>query len=337
MRYCVIVGTRPEAIKLAPVILKLQEFGEQVDIVQTGQHAEITESILRREFDICSNFYLGSRDDVPDLNHNISLMMQNLNGIFRDFTYDWVIVQGDTYSAMTGALTASNCRIPVAHVEAGLRTWDKYAPFPEENYRRIISSVADYHFAPTYEDGANLEREGFKNVFCVGNTVIDALRILDPKPRVFDKNTILLTLHRRENRGDHFKRTIEQLIKWIEVTDYQVIWPVHPSTDPSEFHSLNLIKTPPMSYTEFVSTLRGCNIVLTDSGGVQEEAAYLGKPTVVMRGATERPYGLLANPEGLLNILDRATDQVFTPSTKYGTGFSADYIVDHLRGAVPRK
>jgi UDP-N-acetylglucosamine 2-epimerase (non-hydrolysing) len=328
MMYSVILGTRPEAIKLAPVILELQARDRAVNIVLTGQHKMAREMLA--EFKIRVNFE--NRELSGDLNESIGSTLIYLNAVLDVLCPEYVIVQGDTYSAMAGALAASNRQIKVAHVEAGLRTNNKFSPFPEENYRRIISAVADYHFAPTEADAMNLQREGFSGVFNVGNTVIDALRIAEVPPVILDRKTALLTLHRRENRGDHFFETVKSVIRWLNQTDMQVVWPVHPNNaDHSHLTHPRLIKTGPMSYREFTGNLKGCEFVITDSGGVQEEAAYLGKPVIVLRDTTERPGGTLVEPSGLIHAIENGAVTSLKSSKLYGDGHTSAKIVDLLK------
>ncbi len=323
MRVDVILGTRPEAIKLAPVIMELEE----PTVILTGQH-RMARNMLA-EFHLRVNFDHG--DMAGDLNEMIGSTLIFLNSILDATRPDCVIVQGDTYSAMAGALAASNRQIPVAHVEAGLRTYDKCSPFPEENDRRLISSVADFHFAQTTVDALNLQREGFSQVFTVGNTVIDAMRVAQVQPAVLDRKTALMTLHRRENRGDHFFESVKAVIRWLNQTNLQVVWPVHPNNaDHSHLIHPRLLKTGPMSYQEFTSILQSCEFVITDSGGVQEEASYLGKPTVVLRDTTERPYGTLVEPENLFAALETASQTAVTSSNLYGDGYAASRIVKIL-------
>ncbi len=329
----VILGTRPEAIKLAPVILEAKSRDWNVCIVLTGQHPSMAAEMLQ-DFNLEPDHKLVI---IGDLNSKIGSTLIELNRILLAEPVDYVIVQGDTFSAMAGALAASNLGIKVAHVEAGLRTYDKYSPFPEENYRRVISAVADYHFASTIGAANNLWKEGFSAVHVTGNTVIDALRVVSTSPVEFERKTVILTLHRRESWGGPFLETIRGIIDWLSHTEMQVIWPVHPSSvDHSHLTHARLIKTSPMRYGDFIGYLSSCQFVVTDSGGIQEEAAYLGKPVVVVRNTTERPEGVaegiavLVNPGELIKALKAAEASEVSSTHIYGDGYAATKIMTEL-------
>lgn len=341
----VVLGTRPEAIKLAPVVQALRAAGESVEIITTGQHAVVKDFLA--EFDLTVDTDLGYSSS--DLNDQIAISLSRLADKFNRKTPELVIVQGDTSSALVGALAASNLKIPVAHVEAGLRTWDKFAPFPEENYRRMIAVVADYHFAPTQAAVGALEAESIrKNVHLVGNTSIDAVLNVDAPAREFEKPTVLLTLHRRE-MWSSVEEVLTAVVDFAEECDIDVIFPVHPNPHVqklvSKIKSKHLFKTEPMGYADFISVMKGCHFVMTDSGGVQEEAPSLNKPVLVLRRVTERSEGIANNA---LLAYDYATirrnagelvrnkilwERLAYASNPYGDGHAAQRIVDVLTSA----
>jgi UDP-N-acetylglucosamine 2-epimerase (non-hydrolysing) len=238
---------------------------------------------------------------------------------------------------MTGALAASNLQIKVAHVEAGLRTWNKHSPFPEENYRRIISAVADWHFAATPKAADNLQNEGYTGIFVTGNTAIDALHSLDVEPAQFKRKTALLTLHRRENWGEPMRRLLEEIGEAAEEFDFDVVFPMHPNPAFQELtKNLNskIGFTPAMSYFTFVATMKGVDFILTDSGGVQEEAPTYNKPVIVLRDTTERSEGLgthavLARPGEIKSAIESIRNIQFQ-GNPYGDGYAAKRIATYL-------
>ena len=307
----VIFGTRPEAIKLAPVIQALERETEKFAVVNcvTGQHREILDEMLRT-FGIRPHIDLElmqPRQALPDLT---ARAMTRLSATLAQERPDFVLVQGDTTTAMTAALASFYAKIPVGHVEAGLRTTDRFNPFPEEINRRIIGTVADLHFAPTRSAARALLAEGVRpeTVFMTGNTVIDALlmtaaRLEDGKPRRFGtrQKYILVTSHRRESFGAPIRRTCEALRQIAaKHADVGIVFPVHPNPEIrgpvrellQNVDGVQLVE--PLSYLDLVACLRGAHLVLTDSGGLQEEAPALRKPVVVVRETTERPEAVEA-------------------------------------------
>jgi UDP-N-acetylglucosamine 2-epimerase (non-hydrolysing) len=314
-KFIIIVGTRPEAIKLIPVFLQLKRnpLFETI-LVSTGQHKEMLRQIFSF-FEVSPNYDLSLMKANQTLSEITSLLFLHIDEIIKKLSPDLVIVQGDTTTAMVASMTAFYNRVQVAHVEAGLRTFDKYAPFPEEANRRIVSQLADIHFTPT--DGAqkNLEMESIKNAFMVGNTVIDSLLL--GKKKVYNnlkhyknkfsyllsegRKIILITAHRRESFGEGLKNicsAIEQLSRSNPDCDF--VFPVHlnPNIQSQVFQLLKDIKNvyliSPLQYDDMIFLLTQTHLILTDSGGIQEEAPALNIPLIVLRDVTERPEGIEA-------------------------------------------
>lgn len=342
-RISIIFGTRPEAIKLAPVILALRETGQtDVQVCVTGQHREMLDQALK-VFSITPDF------DVQLMRENQSLASLTAKAISSLFDYleaskpDWVVVQGDTTTTFCATLASFYAGIPVAHIEAGLRTHDKSAPFPEEANRVMTSHLASLHFAPTETARRHLLAEGISAdaIYVTGNTVIDALHIAVEKsahlkeipglPDPVFSNTagrlVLITGHRRENFGDKFKE-ICQAISFLaaQYVDVQFVYPVHlnPHVRQPVFDILaghpNVHLIEPLSYLPFVALLNKCSFVLTDSGGIQEEAPSLGKPVLVMRDVTERPEAVEA---GTVKLVGTSKDCIVEETTRLLTDTNA--------------
>ncbi|MGA0999744.1 MAG: non-hydrolyzing UDP-N-acetylglucosamine 2-epimerase [Litorivicinaceae bacterium] len=365
MRVLTVIGTRPEAIKLAPVVQRLAlEEGVQSYLCLTGQHRDIVNPILKL-FGLSADFDLRvmrKGQDLTDITQRILLGMREL---FSKHSFDLVVVHGDTTSGFAAALSAFYAHIPVAHVEAGLRTGSLDAPWPEEGNRSLIGRLARLHFAPTEQARQNLLREGISDqaIFVTGNTVVDALyRIRDQVdqhrglrlrmarryPFLKDgSKMILVTGHRRENFGDGLKQICDAIKRLARRDDVQVVYPVHPNPlvrDP--VHRLlgdepNIFLVEPLDYPDFVYLMDRCYFVLTDSGGVQEEAPCMGRPVLVMREKTERPEGLRAGVTRLVgtdtNLIVRESEKLLSSPkiyqamckapTLYGSGDAADQIV----------
>jgi len=319
MKILTIFGTRPEAIKLAPVIQEMRKHRKKYRSVVcvTAQHRHMLDQVLDI-FRIRPDHDLNIMKKDQDLFDLTARSLTEIKKVIRKVSPDLVLVQGDTTSAFIGSLAAFYSRIPVAHVEAGLRTHDKYRPFPEEINRKIISHIADVHFAPTRLAKANLLAEGInkRTVHVTGNTVIDALLMVHERQerpavrrkwdRYFlerygfdpgsDTRKILITGHRRENFGEAF-RNICRALKDIALSgnDVEIIYPVHlnPNVQKPVFNILkgvrNVFLIPPLEYEPFVYLMARSYMILTDSGGIQEEAPSLGKPVLVLREVTERP------------------------------------------------
>ena len=318
MKVLCVFGTRPEAIKMAPVVLALQESRDiEVCVCVTAQHREMLDQVLQL-FDIVPAFDLNIMKPGQSLNGIVSSVLSDLEPVFEDFAPHLVLVHGDTSTTLAASLAAYHKQIRVGHVEAGLRTGNLYSPFPEEANRKLTSALVDIHFAPTDSAALNLQNEGVDpaNILVTGNTVIDAL--LSAKGRVDqdasiaeglasrfpflddNKRVILVTGHRRESFGDGFERICDALIQLDAIPDVEIVYPVHLNPNVQEpvyrrlanTNNVNLID--PQDYLPFVYLLMRSHIVLTDSGGIQEEAPSLGKPVLVMRETTERPEAVEA-------------------------------------------
>ncbi|MFW6270387.1 MAG: non-hydrolyzing UDP-N-acetylglucosamine 2-epimerase [Bacillota bacterium] len=306
-------GTRPEAIKMAPVIKKLKQCSHfLVQVAVTGQHREMLDQVLDL-FSIKPDYDLDIMESNQTLNQVSAAVLQKLKPVLEKNRPDLVLVQGDTTTAFMGALTAFYEKIKVGHIEAGLRTNRKYAPYPEEVNRRLTGDIADLHFAPTPLASRNLQLENISedSIYVTGNTVIDALQeIITGNFKFenekinqidFENNFVLLfTCHRRENIGqlESIFQSVKKLLTQNE--DLEVIFPVHMNPviqkNARKFFSnverIHLLE--PLEYIPFVNLMACSDLVLTDSGGIQEEAPSLGKPVLVMRRVTERPEGLKA-------------------------------------------
>ena len=319
-----IFGTRPEAIKLCPLVLEFQRHQEfDPHVCVTGQHRQMLDQVLE-VFEVVPDVDLNLMQPDQTLAGLTARAITAIDGYLAEYKPDMVIVQGDTTTSFCGALAAFYRRIPVGHVEAGLRTWSKFSPFPEEINRVMTSRIADLHFAPTQWSKENLLKEGVAEdrIFVTGNTVIDALHIAVEKVRknppeipgvpkeLLNGDTrpmVLITGHRRENFGDGFKSicpAISELATRFPNTAF--VYPVHlnPNVRTPVFDLLsgraNVHLIEPLSYLPFVALMNRSTIVLTDSGGVQEEAPGLGKPVLVMRDTTERPEAIEAGTVKLM-------------------------------------
>jgi UDP-N-acetylglucosamine 2-epimerase (non-hydrolysing) len=314
MKVAIIIGTRPEAIKLAPLVLHMQKDPSfDVQVIDSGQHKEMSQQVYSL-FNIEPQVHLDVMVPGQTLTQLSSNLHLKLGAYFAASKPDVVVVQGDTTTAMVGALEAFYHQIPVAHVEAGLRTGNIYSPFPEELNRKIIGEIARWNFAPTKKAADQLLSEGKKNVYNVGNTVVDALIQLQPtleshaeelsKPFPFDipqGKTVLITAHRRESFGGGLDQVFAAIYVLAEkYKDLQFVFPVHlnPSVRAAvkgslmNVHNIKLIE--PVNYSELLFLLNRSHIVLTDSGGIQEEAPSFRVPVLVLRETTERPEGVEA-------------------------------------------
>jgi UDP-N-acetylglucosamine 2-epimerase (non-hydrolysing) len=313
---CVILGTRPEAIKLAPVILSLRQSDSfQTTLVLTGQHREMVEQVMDL-FDLQADYDLAIMQPKQSLTQITCGSLMGLEGLFAQLKPDMILVQGDTTTAFASALAAFYQRIPIGHVEAGLRTDDLWNPYPEEANRRLISQIAQLHFAPTIASVENLYRSGLKEgIHNTGNTVIDALLYVSARQPTCEipgldwasHRVILSTVHRRENWG----QPLEHIAKaWLQILDrfpdVAVLLPLH--LNPAVREPLQTILgdrpriflTEPLSYGQLVGAMQRCHLVMTDSGGLQEEAPSLGKPVLVLRETTERPEAIAAGTARLV-------------------------------------
>jgi UDP-N-acetylglucosamine 2-epimerase (non-hydrolysing) len=365
-----VIGTRPEAIKMAPVVKALQRRADCIEsrVCVTAQHRQMLDQVLDL-FDINPDYDLDLMRDNQSLAEVTAAVVTRLERVVQTERPDWLLVQGDTTTVMAASLLAFYHRIPVGHVEAGLRTGDRYHPFPEEVNRRIASVVASLHFAPTEWARANLLREGIaaENILVTGNTVIDALQMVVEKP--YDVSTgalaglpwqrrlVLVTAHRRENFGRPLERICEALttIARRYPDDVQIVYPVHLNPNVHEaVHRLlagvaNISLLPPLDYLPLVHLMKRCCLVLTDSGGIQEEAPGLGKPVLVLREKTERPEGVEAGTVRLVGTQTRriveetcrllddpiAYQAMAMAVNPYGDGKAAGRIVDALLHPPP--
>ena len=368
----VVFGTRPEAIKMAPVVRALQSRPDRfrTTVCVTAQHREMLDQVLET-FDIRPDIDLDLMSPNQALAALTAAILRAMNGVLENHKVDCMIVQGDTTTTMASTLCAFYHRVKVGHVEAGLRTNDKYFPYPEEINRRITSHVADFHFAPTERSRRNLLREGIDpaRVFVTGNTVIDALMMardkiaaerargrrftwgdIDPET-LGDRRVVAITGHRRENFGEAFRavcRAIRRLAR--DFPDVEFIYPVHlnPNVREPVFSILsgarNIHLIEPLEYLPFVTLMERCTLILSDSGGIQEEAPSLGKPVLVMRDETERPEAVEAGTVILVGpneqrLVDETTRLLTDPAAyaamtraknPFGDGDAARRIVDLL-------
>ena len=359
MKIINVIGTRPEAIKMAPVILALKKnTAFEVRVLATAQHRHLLDQVMK-VFDITPDIDLDIMRPNQALATLTSRLLLDLDEVLLAEKPDAVIAQGDTTTVMTVALACFYHKIPFGHVEAGLRTWDMQNPFPEEMNRVIAGRLAKWHFAPTESSRQNLLREGVSDtdIVVTGNTVIDALLSVADRamelPVELDptKLLILVTAHRRENFGEPFERVCRALLTLLEQNqDIQVLYPVHPNPNVRDTaHRLlgshpRVVLCDPLDYLPFVAAMKRAYLILSDSGGVQEEAPALGKPVLVLRHETERPEAV---EEGVVKLV--GTDYVAIVSeaqrllddesayramargvSPYGDGHAAERIVKVL-------
>lgn len=332
-----IFGTRPEAIKLAPLVLESKKYPNKIkaEVCLTGQHKEMLYSVLDL-FDIKADHNLEIMKKGQDLYDISAEVLLKTKDIIRNAAPDIVVVHGDTSSASMAALSCFYSKIPVMHVEAGLRTGDMHNPFPEEFNRRLIGMIAAHHFAPTVSSESNLLQEGVqKNAITItGNTVIDALHFVKEKiennewfrqkisqeslksfEHFLDSKFILITGHRRENFGKGFEQIASAIALLAEKNpNINFVYPVHLNPNVQEpinrilGGKSNIHLLPPQNYLEFITLMKYCFLIITDSGGVQEEAPSLGKPVLVMRNTTERPEALEA---GAVKLVGTNIEKIF--------------------------
>ncbi|WP_180376056.1 non-hydrolyzing UDP-N-acetylglucosamine 2-epimerase [Ligilactobacillus salivarius] len=320
-----VFGTRPEAIKMAPLVLELQKQSQRFEAITTvsAQHREMLDQVLDI-FHIKPDYDLNimhARQTLTDITSNVLI---NLDKILKEAKPDIVLVHGDTTTTFAASVAAFYNQIPIGHVEAGLRTWEKYSPYPEEMNRQMTDAMTDLYFVPTNQSKANLLKENHKedNIYITGNTAIDALKqtvdkeyhhdILDKVSP--DNKLILLTMHRRENQGEPMRRVFKVIREVVESReDVEVIYPVHLSPAVQEAakeilgntERIHLIS--PLDVVDFHNLAARSYFIMTDSGGVQEEAPSLGKPVLVLRDTTERPEGVEA---GTLKLVGTESEKV---------------------------
>jgi UDP-N-acetylglucosamine 2-epimerase (non-hydrolysing) len=342
LRIMTIFGTRPEAIKMCPVVLEMQKYPDYIEpiVAVTAQHREMLDQVLHL-FKIVPDYDLNIMTAGQTLYDITERALQGLQGVLQEAKPDLVLVHGDTTTTFVGALAAFYAQIPVGHVEAGLRTGDKYSPFPEEMNRKLTGSLADLHFAPTSISKSNLLKENVNpaRIYVTGNTVIDALHATVKPDFVFDDSSlsaglaqggrwILMTTHRRENLGEPMRHVYQALKEVLEThPDVQAIFPMHKNPKVrivaesvlGQMPQVHLIE--PMDYEPFANLMSKVDIVLTDSGGIQEEAPALGKPVLVLRDTTERPEAITAGTVKLIGtskeVVLKETNSLLDDETRY--------------------
>ncbi|OOE14435.1 non-hydrolyzing UDP-N-acetylglucosamine 2-epimerase [Fictibacillus arsenicus] len=332
-----IFGTRPEAIKMAPLVLELEKYNEQIEsiVTVTAQHREMLDQVLEI-FEVTPDHDLNIMKERQTLIDVTTRALHGLDEVMKEVKPDIVLVHGDTTTTFVASLAALYNQIAVGHVEAGLRTWNKYSPFPEEMNRQLTGVIADMHFAPTDTAAQNLLKENKPgdSLYVTGNTAIDALKTTvkedythEVLEKLSDDRLILLTAHRRENLGDPMRnmfRAIKRLVN--EHDDVQVVYPVHLNPAVREVaaevlgddNRIHLIE--PLGVVDFHNFASRAHIILTDSGGVQEEAPSLGVPVLVLRDTTERPEGIEA---GTLKLAGTDEETIYGLAKELLTDVSA--------------
>jgi len=327
VRLAFLLGTRPEAIKLIPVILEARRrAGEfEVVIVSTAQHRELLDGVFT-DFGLQADVDLNLMRPNQEPAEFLSRAMDALGVELKKIQPDCVVVQGDTMTTLAGALAASYQRIPVAHVEAGLRSFDRANPWPEETNRCLVTQVTDFHFAPTTTSQGHLLKQGVPAEVCwvTGNTGIDALHTIVRNQQAATsstaKKTILLTCHRRENFGAPMASICSAVLRILDAcAEVEVLCPVHPNPAARSVMESHLGAHPrvklveAMGYAEFSAAMAACTLILTDSGGVQEEAPSLGRPVLVLRTTTERPEAIEA---GVALLVGTDAECIFAESMR---------------------
>ncbi len=319
-RIMLVFGTRPEAIKMAPLYLELKKRPElQCFACVTAQHRQMLDEVLSC-FGIVPDYDLDVMREGQSLSYITSSILSGLAEVLREAAPQLVLVHGDTTTTFAAALAAFYAQIPIGHVEAGLRTYDRYSPFPEEMNRCLVGRLAEYHFAPTAQNAENLKKEGlFENIFVTGNTVIDAMQYTvgdgsfqTPALRDLDFNArrvVTLTCHRRENYGAPMESIFRAVVRLAEeFSDLQFVYPVHLSPYVREMAETylggreNILLIDPLDAVEMHRLMAKSFFVMTDSGGLQEEAPALGKPVLVLRRETERPEAIAAGTAVLVGV-----------------------------------
>ena len=363
----IVFGTRPEAIKMAPLVKEFLKYPKYFDtkVCVTAQHREMLDQVLDF-FDITADFDLDLMKPNQNLYNLTAVILTNMRPILEDFKPDYVFVHGDTTTTMAASIASFYSGSKVCHVEAGLRTNNKLSPFPEEVNRQVAGRVCDYHFAPTITSKSNLLAENVKeeNILVTGNTVIDALLesvervnkepsqlIVSIIEKIGERELILVTGHRRENHGDGFIRICEALKEIaIQNEDKIIVYPVHLNPKVQEpvnrilFGIPNIMLIDPLPYKDFIWMMNRSKLIITDSGGVQEEAPSLGKPVLVLRDTTERPEAVDAGTVILVGtdkhlIVKETLDLLNNPNrfkrmshlhNPYGDGKASTKIVNFI-------
>lgn len=355
-----VFGTRPEAVKMAPLVLELKKRKEFESIVTvTAQHREMLDQVLDI-FNITPDYDLNIMKDKQSLAQITTRVLDGLDKLIKETTPDIVLIHGDTSTTFSASLAAFYNQVAIGHVEAGLRTWDKYSPFPEEVNRQLTGVMSDLHFSPTEKSKENLliENKQAECIFVTGNTAIDALKTTVNSSythpllkEVGNKRLVLVTAHRRENLGQNLGQIFRAIKRLVEVhDDIVVIYPVHLNPVVREMaddilgndNRIKLIE--PLNVIDFHNFIAKSYLILTDSGGIQEEAPSLGVPVLVLRDTTERPEGIEAgtlklvgtNEDDIFNeasklLTDKvAHDQMTRASNPYGDGFASKRIADAI-------
>ncbi len=363
MKALVVFGTRPEAIKMCPLVLTLKaDPAIEVKVCVTGQHREMLDQVLAI-FDIEPDFDLNIMKPGQTLEGITTAVMEKIGAVIDDVAPDIVLVHGDTTTSMAAALGSFYRKVPVGHVEAGLRTYDRYSPFPEEMNRKLISALATYHFAPTQTNLDALAAEGVtEHVYITGNTVIDAFQYTtrdgyrftnaDLARHDFSKPTVLMTAHRRENLGKPLENICDAVLELCAAhPDTSFVYPVHlnPAVRETVFGRLEghpqITLTDPVDVEDMHNAMSRSIMVMTDSGGLQEEAPHLGKPVAVLRTETERPEAVAAGTAVVAGVeKDKVFDTVHriladaetyramaNAANPYGDGHASERIRDILK------
>lgn len=363
----ILFGTRPEAIKLAPVIHELRRRKIPMTVVSSGQHTNLLAPFLET-LDINPDYHLAVMTENQTPNGVLSKTLAELDAIITGEQPQMILVQGDTTTTLAGALAGFNRKIAVGHVEAGLRSGNLHSPFPEEMNRRLISRIASFHFCATQSNVENLIGENIaeSRIFLTGNTVIDSLNSILTKLAPSEKiarvlretenfKRILLTTHRRESFGSKMKRNLLDLKRFVENhSDSCLIFPIHPNpsvkhaTEEVLSHNNRIFLLEPLDYIDFITLMKVSWLIVSDSGGVQEEAPSLGIPLLVLRENTERPEALtsgiakLVGENSLAEMLEEIyADKSWTKTVKqiknpFGDGKSAEKIVKIIRQLTPQ-
>ena len=355
-----IFGTRPEAIKMAPLVKELKSRKEiECKVCVTAQHREMLDQVLQA-FNIVPDYDLNIMQTGQTLSDITSRALKGLEDVIKEYRPNIVLVHGDTTTTFAGALAAYYSQVDVGHVEAGLRTWNKYSPFPEEINRQMVGVIADMHFAPTENSKNSLLAEGKKkeNIFVTGNTAIDALKTTireDYKNEIFDwvgnNRLILITAHRRENLGEPMRGMFKAIKRIIdEFDDVRAVYPVHLNPQVRSVaneilgNDENIKLISPLEVIDFHNFMNKSYLILTDSGGIQEEAPALGKPVLVLRNTTERPEGIKAgtlklagtDEETIYNLTKELLtnkeeyQKMSKASNPYGDGLASKRIADAI-------
>ena len=365
-----VFGTRPEAVKMAPIVRMLKKTANvESSVCVTAQHRQMLDQVLNL-FEIKADYDLDLMRENQSLAQLSAAIFTNLDPVFSDYKPDWVLAQGDTTTVAIASMLAYYHRIKFGHVEAGLRTHDKWQPFPEEINRRVAGVTADLHFAPTDWSKQNLLNEGISNniITVTGNTVIDALQYVSTQAEPVEiteligrlllrsvpgedmKKLILVTAHRRENFGAPIEDICRALIELAQRGDVEIVYPVHLNPNVQEpvnrllRNMEHITLLPPLDYLPLVHLMKHATLILTDSGGIQEEAPAFGIPTLVLRDVTERPEGVAAGtlklvgtePDRIVREAKRLLDdpsayaEMAKANNPYGDGHAAEKIVQAL-------